>query len=68
MKATLGLTASPTALQGFQLIVNSGSAGGSGPAQEETASKWESSLAALRVYTVQLNWFPSVGSYSVYFV
>ena len=34
----------------------------------EADSTWESSLAVLYVYTIQLNWFPAVGLYSVYIV
>ena len=34
----------------------------------EAASTWESSLAVLCVYTIQQNWFPVVGLYSVYIV
>ena len=39
-----------------------------GPAWEEIASTWENSLAVLCVYTIDLNWFPAVGLYSVYIV
>ena len=60
MEAALGLRAPPTALQGLRLIVLSRVRGGSGPALEEAAT-WETSLAVLCVYTIQLNWFPSVG-------
>jgi hypothetical protein len=34
----------------------------------EAASTWESSLAVLFVYTIQLKWFPAVVLYSAYIV
>jgi|SouAtlMetagenome_1021521.scaffolds.fasta_scaffold56710_1 hypothetical protein len=61
MEGTLGLRPPPTALQGLRLIVLSQVRRDSGPAWEEIASTWESSLAVLCVHNraelVSSGWF-----------